>query len=143
MRWKTVATDELRNYEAMRASLESLPNLIERQETAITRIRTSDPGKVVGPGGGSNDSLLSAIVYRDELKLRLQEAKKTVAAIERSLKSLTDDDALVLDMLFIHPRKNAIDAVCEALCIEKTTAYERRNKALERFICALYGCTIG
>ena len=116
MRWKTVAIEELRNYEAVRTALHILPELIERQEIAIKRIRTSDPGKVVGTGGGNNDALLSAIVYRDELKLRLKEARKTVDAVERSLKSLTDDEYLILDMLFIHPRKNGVDQICESLC---------------------------
>lgn len=141
MNWKTVAIEELRNYEAVRTSLGALPELIERQETAIRRIRTSDPEKVVGTGGGNNDALLSAIVYRDELKLRLKEARKTVAAIERSLGSLTDDEYLILERIFIHPRKNAIDTICEELCIERSAAYDRRNKALEKFTTTLYGCS--
>lgn len=141
MRWKTVAIDELRNYEAVRTSLDVLPELIERQDLAIKRIRTSDPARVIGGGNGNNDALLSAIVYRDELKLRLKEARKTVDTIERSLKSLADDEYLILDMLFIHPRKNGVDHICESLCIERTAVYERRNKALEKFTMTLYGCS--
>lgn len=140
MNWKKVAIEELQKYEAVRVSLSALPELIERQETAITRIRTSDPEKVVGTGGGNNDALLSAIVYRDELILRLKEARKTVDAIERSLESLSADDQMILDRLFIHPRRNAIDTICEDLCIERSAAYERRNKALEKFTITLYGC---
>ena len=140
MRWKTVAIDELRNYEAVRTSLDVLPELIERQDLAIKRIRTSDPARAIGGGNGNNDALISAIVYRDELKIRLKEARKTVVAVERSLKSLEKDERLILDILFIHPRKNGVDQICETLCIERTAAYERRNKALERFTIALYGC---
>lgn len=141
MRWKTVAIDELRNFEAVRTSLDVLPELIERQEIAIKRIRTSDPRKVVGVGGGSNDELLSAIVYRDELKLRLKEARKTVDTISRTLETLDREDYLILELLFIRPRKNGVDQICEALCIERTAAYERRNKALEKFTMTLYGCS--
>lgn len=141
MRWKTVAIDELRRLESVRNSLEILPELIERQEIAIKRIRTSDPGKVVGTGGGNRDELISAIVYRDELKLRLKENRKSVDAIEKSLESLANDEYLILDMLFIHPRKNGVDALCEELCIERSSVYERRNKALEKFTTTLYGCS--
>lgn len=141
MRWKTVAIEELRNYEAVKAAMEVLPELIDRQETAIRRIRTSDPSKVAGGSGGNNDALLSAIVYRDELKFRLREARKTVYAISKVLETMDRDDRLILDILFIHPRKNGVDQICEALCIERTAAYDRRNKALERFTVTLYGCS--
>lgn len=141
MRWKTVAIDELRRLESVRNSLEVLPELIERQEIAIKRIRTSDPGRVVGTGGGNRDELISAIVYRDELKLRLKENRKSVDAIEKSLESLANDEYLILDMLFVRPRKNGIDMICEELCIERSAVYERRNKALEKFTTSLYGCS--
>ena len=141
IRWKSVAIEELRNYESVRASLGTIPELIERQETAIKRIRTSDPEKVVGTGGGGNDALLSAIVYRDELKLRLKEAQKNIAALDKALLSLSKDDYLVLDVCFIHPRKNGLNELCEEFCVENSVIYERRNKALERFTMTLYGCT--
>lgn len=138
--WKSVAIKELRTYAAVCLSLETLPELIERQKVAINRIRTSDPSKVSGVGGGDNDALLSAIVYRDELELRLKEAKKTVSAIDRALNALADEEYTLLDTLFIHPRKNGVDMLCEKLCIERTAVYERRNKALEKFTRSLYGC---
>ena len=141
MRWKTVAIDELKRLEAVRNSLEVLPELIERQEIAIKRIRTSDPSKVVGTGCGNRDELLSAIVYRDELKLRLKENRKSVDAIDKSLDTLANDEYLILDICYIHPRKNGIDMLCEELCIERSAVYERRNKALEKFTTTLYGCS--
>jgi hypothetical protein len=141
MRWKSVAIEELRNLESVRNSLDVLPQLIERQEAAIKRIRTSDPGTVVGVGGGNNDALLSAIVYRDELRIRLKEARKTVAAIEKALRVLSENESFILDILFIRPRRNGIDVICEELCVEKSEAYNQRNEALEKFTRNLYGCT--
>ncbi len=140
VKWKTVAADELRRLESVRNSLSVLPELIERQEIAIKRIRTSDPSKVVGSGSGNRDELISAIVYRDELKMRLKENRKSVDAIDKSLESLTNDEYLILDTCYIHPRKNGIDMLCEELCVERSAVYERRNKALEKFTTSLYGC---
>lgn len=139
--WKSVAIKELRTYAAVCLSLETLPELIERQKVAINRIRTSDPSKVSGVGGGDNDALLSAIVYRDELELRLKEAKKTISAIDKALGALSQAEFEILDILLIHPRKNGLDKLCESLCVEKTVVYERRNKALEKFTLSLYGRT--
>lgn len=139
--WKSVAIKELRTYAAVCLSLETLPELIERQKVAINRIRTSDPSKVSGVGGGDNDALLSAIVYRDELELRLKEAKKTISAIDKALGALSQTEFEILDILLIHPRKNGLDKLCESLCVEKTVVYERRNKALEKFTLSLYGRT--
>ena len=139
MNWKTVAIDELRNYEAVKLSLQNLPELIDRQNSAIKRIRTSDPETVVGGGGGDRDMLLSAIVYRDELQARLNEAKKTVCAIERALSALDEEELRVIDLMYIHRRKNAVTELCDEMGIEQATVYRKRNIALEIFICALYG----
>lgn len=141
MRWKNVAIDELKRLELVRNSLDILPELIERQEIAIKRIRTSDPGKVVGTGSGNRDEILSAIVYRDELKLRLEENRKSANAISMALDALSNDEYLILDICYIHSRKNGIDTLCEELGIERSAVYERRNKALEKFTTTLYGCS--
>lgn len=139
--WKEVAKKELRTYEEACLSLQSLPDLIERQKMIVSRIRTNNPSKVSRKTTGYNDTQLSAIVYRDELEQRLKEAKKTVAAIEKALSAMNEEEYELLDTLFIHPRKNGVDMLCEKFGIERTAVYERRNKALEKFTRSLYGCT--
>lgn len=138
--WKSVAIKELRTYGEVCLSLQTLPDLIERQKLIVGRIRTNNPSKVSRKTPGDNDTQLSAIVYRDELEQRLKEAKKTVAAIDKALSSMTEEEYMLLDTLFIHPRKNGVDMLCEKLCVERTAVYERRNKALEKFTRSLYGC---
>ena len=139
--WKEVAKKELRTYEEACLSLQSLPDLIERQKMIVSRIRTNNPSKVSRKTTGDNDTQLSAIVYRDELEQRLKEAKKTVAAIEKALSAMNEEEYELLDTLFIRPRKNGVDMLCEKFGIERTAVYERRNKALEKFTRSLYGCT--
>ena len=141
--WKSVAIKELRTYGEVCLSLQTLPDLIERQKLIVGRIRTNNPSKVSRKNPGDNDTQLSAIVYRDELEQRLKEVKKTVAAIDKALSAMTEEEYMLLDILFIHPRKNGVDMLCEKLCIERTAVYERRNKALEKFTRSLYGCVAG
>ena len=124
----------------MRLSLQNLPDLIERQKLIVSRISANNPSKVSRKNPGDSDTKLSAIVYRDELEHRLKEVKKSVAAIDRALSSMNEEEYLLLDTLFIHPRKNGVDMLCEKLCVERTAVYERRNKALEKFTRSLYGC---
>ena len=138
--WKAVAIKELRTYGEVCTSIQALPDLIERQKLIVGRIRTSNPAKVSRKTQGDNDTQLSAIVYRDELEHRLREAKKTVAAIEKALSVMDEEEYQLLDILFIHPRKNGVDMLCEKLCVERTAVYERRSKALEKFTRSLYGC---
>ena len=138
--WKSIAIKELRTYGEVCLSLQTLPDLIERQKLIVGRIRTSNPAKVSRKAQSNNDTQLSAIVYRDELEQRLKEVKKTVAAIDKALSAMTEEEYMLLDILFIHPRKNGVDMLCEKLCIERTAVYERRNKALEKFTRSLYGC---
>ena len=140
MKWKTVAIEELRNYEAVQTSLANLPELIDRQNAAIKRIRSSDPETVAGVGGGDRDALLSAIVYRDELQSRLEEAKKTVCVISRALAALDEEETRILELMYIHRRKNAVADLCDEMFVEQATVYRKRNIALEKFVRAIYGC---
>lgn len=135
--WMGVATDVLRDMGAVDASLENLPELIEAQEAAICRIRTSDPERAVG-GNGDGDALLGAIMYRDELRLRLVEARKVSGAVHRALGVLNDREAHVLEQLLI--MRCPVDDLCQEYSVEPNTVYRWKRQALERFAKALYGC---
>ena len=36
-------------------------------------------------------------------------------------------------------RRNAVDDICEYFAIERSSAYNKKNRALERFAALLYG----
>lgn len=142
MDWKQEAIDKLRDYEAHKKALESIPLELERLGAAYTGIRAA---KVDGtPRSGSSisareDSMLSNIVHRDELKRRLKEARLWVAQVDKALSVLDDKERLVLELCFIRKVKGAIDSLCERLNLEKSAAYRRRDLALRCFTLALYG----
>jgi len=74
--WKLEAIDKLKNYEAHREARENIPKEIERLELVYASIRsaTADSAAVSGGGNQREDTMLSNIVHRDELKRRLKEA---------------------------------------------------------------------
>ena len=143
MNWKREAIDKLKNYEAHKQALECLPKEIRRLESAYTGIRsaTTDGTPISGGGSTREDSMLSNIVHRDELKRRLKEARLWVAQVDKALAVLDDEERLVLDRFYIHRAKGAVEALCESLGLEKSAVYDRRDKALRHFTLALYGVT--
>ena len=143
MNWKREAIDKLKNYEAHKQALECLPKEIRRLESTYTGIRsaTTDGTPVSGGGNTREDSMLSNIVHRDELKRRLKEARLWVAQVDKALAVLDDEERLVLDRFYIHRAKGAVEALCESLGLEKSAVYDRRDKALRHFTLALYGVT--
>ena len=141
MNWRREAIDKLRNYEAHKLALESLPKEIRRLESSFAGIRsaTTDGTPVSGGGSTREDVMLSNIVHRDELKRRLKEARLWVSMVDKALDVLDDEERQVIERLFIHPMKGAMALLSEQLDIDKTTVYRRRDNALRRFTIALYG----
>lgn len=143
MNWKREAIDKLKNYEAHREVLASIPKEIKRLELAYTGIRgaATDSTPVSGGTSTREDVMLSNIVQRDELKRRLKEARLWVSQVDGALGVLDDEERRVLDLFFIHPVKGAVERLCEQLNCERATAYRKRESALRRFTIALYGVT--
>ena len=143
MNWKREAIDKLKNYEARREALENIPKEIKRLESAYAGIRsaTTDGTPVSGGSNTREDSMLSNIVHRDELKRRLREARLWVAQVDKALAVLDDEERLVLDRFYIHRAKGNVGELCERLNVEQATVYRKRDSALRRFTIALYGVT--
>lgn len=143
MNWKREAIDKLKNYEAHREALENIPKEIKRLESAYAGIRsaTTDGTPVSGGSNTREDSMLSNIVHRDELKRRLREARLWVAQVDKALAVLDDEERLVLDRFYIHRAKGNVGELCERLNVEQATVYRKRDSALRRFTIALYGVT--
>lgn len=143
MNWKREAVDKLKNYEAHREALESIPKEIKRLESVFTGIRgaATDGTPVSGGTSTREDMMLTNIVHRDELRRRLKEARLWISQVDKALAVLGDEERLVLDKFYIHRAKGTVEDLCERLSLEKTAVYDRREKALRHFTIALYGVT--
>ena len=143
MNWKFEAMEKLRLYEAKKQSLRSIPEEIERLESAMKSIRsaTADGTPVKGGGSGREDMMLSNIVHREELDRALEQAKKWVDLVDAGLEILSQDERLILDRFYIHPARGNVDRLCGELGIEKTQVYTKKDSALHHFTISLYGCS--
>lgn len=142
MNWKHEAVEKLKQYQAKKQSLISIPTEMVRLESAMQNIRsaTADGNPVQGWGSGREDMLLSNIVHREELGRALEQARKWVDLVESGLKVLNEEERLILDRLYINPAMGNVDRLCGELHVEQATVYRRRDKALRHFTVCLYGC---
>ena len=142
MDWKAEAIDKLQGYEARQADMERIPRELERLGASYTGIRAARLDSMPRAGSSASkreEAMISNITCRDDLKRKLKEAQLWVEIVDGGLSVLDDDERLVLELLFMRPAKGNIDRLCEQLCVEKSTAYRRRDEALRRFTIALYG----
>lgn len=142
MNWKFEAIEKLRQYEAKKKALESIPEERARLESVMSGIRsaTSDGSPVKGGGSGREDMMLNNIVQREELDRSLEQTQKWVKVVEAALKVLDNEERMLLERLYINPVRGNLDRLCGELGIEKSSVYRRRDKALQHFTIALYGC---
>ncbi len=143
MNWKFEAVEKLRQYEAKKQSLKSIPEEIKRLESAACNIRsaTADGTPVSGGGSGREDLMLSNIVHREELERSLEQAQKWVALVNAGLDILSQEERLILTRFYIKPEKGNVDRLCSELGVEQSSVYRRRDKALWHFTLCLYGCS--
>ncbi len=140
MNWKYEAMERLRQYEAKKRALKSIPEEITRLETAMASIRSATAdGPVKGGGSGREDMLLSNIVHREELGRALEQARIWVRLVDAGLELLSPEERLILDRFYINPAKGNVDRLCGELGVEKSQVYSKKDAALRRFTISLYG----
>ena len=141
MNWKYESMEELREYEAKRMAVESIPEEIQQLRTQMVKLGGSGNSTPV-KGGGSQweDRQINLIVKMEKLNTSLCYAKEWCARVERGLVVLTDEERLILNRFYINPAKGNVDRLCGDLCLEKSAVYERKDRALRRYTLARYGC---
>lgn len=141
MNWKTEAIDKLKQYEAKRASLDSIPYEIMRLEQDACQIRSArlDGTPVKGGSNKREDMLLNNIVLRQEMKAILDNAQLWLDAVENALHVLTSEEQQILDRFYIHPEQGAAERLAGDLWLDVKTVYRRKDAALRKFTIALYG----
>lgn len=143
MIWKQEAVEKLRQYEAKRLAMKTIPLEIKRLELNMQSIRSavSDGSPAKGGGSGREDMYLSNIVHREELERSLEQAEIWVSLTEAALELLSKEERLLLDRFYIHPEKCAADRLAGDLHMDVKTVYKRKDDALRKFTISLYGGT--
>ena len=88
------------------------------------------------------DRMIKGIEEIDVLRERLRQAKEYMAWFQPAWDALSDDDQFVLDAFFSGGNEygaGAADTVAEHFCIERASAYRKKNRALDNLTTLLYG----
>lgn len=143
MDWRKEAISELREYEAKKAAVLSLPEDIAFLKTESVRIGGASSDSVPVRGGGSawEDKQINLIVRREKLETSLRYAKEWVERVSRGLLQLTEEEKLILDRFYINAAKGNLDRLCDELCLEKSAVYYRKDAAVRHYTLARFGCT--
>lgn len=143
MNWKNEAMEKLKTYDAVRLSLQNIPQELKRLEAAAKAIRgaRTDGDPVRSGGNRREEILLENMMCRQELMWKLEQARDWMACTDRALSVLTPEEKLVLQRMYIYPEKGSVERLCMELGVEQSSVYRKRDSALYRFTVALYGCT--
>ena len=97
--------------------------------------------KAHNPTAGE-DRMLKAIEEIDLLKERYRQACEYMAWFQPAWDALSEDDRFVLETFFWSENKygaGAADMVSNHFCIERSSAYRKKNRALDNLTTLLYG----
>ena len=80
-----------------------------------------------------------AVAELRELELRraaLKSLELRLEAAENALDALPQEEKLILTLCYVRPKRGNLERLMEALGVEKTRIYEKRNAALRKFALA-------
>ncbi len=137
--WKQVAEDDLRKYESIRVAADNNRQQIALLEDELRGVKAIPVESGPHTAKVSGDESINRLVMKMELEEILARNEQRLKLIENGLEGLDREERLALEYFYINRRRNAADSLCEALCVERTTAYKIRGQALHKYIVRAYG----
>lgn len=137
--WKQIAEDDLRKYESIRAAVENNRQQIELLEDELRGVKAIPVEAGAHTAKVTGDESINRLVMKMELEELLARNEQRLKLIENGLEGMDREERLALEYFYINRRRNAADSLCEALCVERTTAYKIRGQALHKYIVRAYG----
>ena len=75
----------------------------------------------------------------DVLQERHRQAEEFMAWFKPAWEQLSEDEPFVLDLFYMGDCADAVEQIMEHFHVARKTAYNRKNDALNRLTCLLYG----
>ena len=86
-----------------------------------------------------NDEAVAELRQLDLRRAALKRLELRIAAAENALEALPYEEKLLLTLCYVRPKRGNLEKLMEALGVEKTRIYEKRNAALRDFALAWAG----
>ena len=141
---RSAAVAALKDYESMQFIINHTDEEILAEREKMTAVRS--PGwdgmpHAHNPGAGE-DRILDGIEEIDILKERYRQAVEYMDWFQPAWNQLTDDERYVLDSFYGDTNtygSNAAWNIASYYNIEQSSAYKRKNRALDRLTILLFG----
>lgn len=140
---KRAATiDALKDYPSMEFILENTDQSIAAEQDKMTSLGSPSFDGLPhahNPQSGE-DKIIDGIEKIDVLKERYRQAVEYMQWFKPAWEELTEDEQFILESFYgTEYRDHAVDCVAERFNIERSSAYNKKNRALKHLTVLLYG----
>ena len=142
---KTTATVKaLKDYSKMQHIIDFTDDEIrqvEEQMAGVGSMKIDGMPRNPDPQAGE-ERMITGMKQIDMLRERLRQANEYMRWFLPGWNALSEDDRFILDTYYSKDNEygsNAVDTVSDHFGIERSSAYRRKNRALENLTTLLYG----
>ena len=134
----------LKDYESMQFIIKNTGEEIRSQQDKMVGVASpiwDDMPHVHNPGA-TEERIVNGIEEIDILKERYRQAVEYMEWFQPAWDQLTEDERYVLEVFYMDSNSygsNAVYYVASYFQVEQTTAYKRKNRALDRLTVLLFG----
>lgn len=138
------AIEALKDYDNMQFIIDNTDEEIKAaydDMTSVKSVNLNGMPKAHNPKSGE-ENIINSIEKISILENRYKEAMEYMAWFEPAWEMLSEDEQYILKKFYnsqYGKRLDAIYDICERLGIERTTAYKRKNRALNKLSRMLFG----
>lgn len=140
---RAAAINALRDYATMEAIIESTPDDLKAIEADVPGISSPvlDGSRRAFNPTAAEDKILRHLERIDNRTRKYLQAKDYMDWFNPAWQALSEDERWMLEVFYLSEdeQRNAVDDICEHFAIERSSAYNKKNRALERFAALLYG----
>lgn len=139
---KSATINALKDYNSMAYIIEHTDDEIATIHSDLTAI--GSPAFSDMPHGSSNPQsgeikITAAIDEIDVLRERYRQAKEYMDWFQPAWDTLSDDERFVLEKFYWTDSHDAVYEICEHFSIERSSAYNKKNRAVQHLTLLLFG----
>ena len=141
---RAAAIKAIKDYSSMQYILDHTEEEIagaKEKQVGLSASQLDGMPKSHNPSAAEN-RMVSAIEEINVLKERYRQAVEYMAWFQPAWEELSDGERFVLEACYQNDggsQESAVYAICEYFSIERSSAYNRKNRALEHLTILLYG----
>ena len=142
---RAAAINALKDYGSMKHIIEHTDEEIararEKMNSVSSPVLTGVPHGPHNPQANEN-RMIAGIDEIDVLKERYRQAVEYMDWFEPAWSALSEDERYVLQKFYWNAEEKQIDAVydiCDYFTIERSSAYNKKNRAVQQLALLLYG----